>query len=134
MKAANKIWRTSRRDLDYEKNSLVMAIMNVTPDSFSDGGKFASIDDALRQAEKFVMEGADIIDVGGESTRPGSSRVSIEEETHRVVPVIEAIAKRFDIPISVDSSKAEVAARALAAGAEIINDISGLRFDAASVL
>ncbi|MEO6333442.1 MAG: dihydropteroate synthase [Pyrinomonadaceae bacterium] len=129
MNTVNKIWRTSRRDLDYGDSSLVMAIMNVTPDSFSDGGKFASIGDVLRQAEKFVVEGADIIDVGGESSRPGSSRVSIEEETYRVVPVIEAIATRLDIPISVDTSKAEVAARALAAGAEIINDISGLRFD-----
>ncbi|MEP6704772.1 MAG: dihydropteroate synthase [Acidobacteriota bacterium] len=130
MNTVNKIWRTSRRDLDYGDSALVMAIMNVTPDSFSDGGKFASIGDVLRRAEKFVVEGAHIIDVGGESSRPGSSRVSIEEETYRVVPVIEAIATRLDIPISVDTSKAEVAARALAAGAEIINDISGLRFDA----
>jgi len=106
-----------------------MAILNVTPDSFSDGGTIVSVDDALSQADKFISDGADIIDVGGESTRPGSLRVSVDEEIRRVVPVIEAIAKRFDIPISVDTSKAEVAEGAVAAGAEIINDISGLRYD-----
>lgn len=106
-----------------------MGILNITPDSFSDGGATLSVDDALRKAEKFVAEGADILDVGGESTRPGSARVAADEEIRRVVPVIEAIAKRFDIPISVDTSKSEVAARALDVGAEIINDISGLRFD-----
>jgi dihydropteroate synthase len=123
------LWRTARRDLDYGERALVMAILNVTPDSFSDGGMIGGVDEALRQTEKFIAEGADIIDIGGESTRPGSSRVSIEEETLRVVPVIEAITKRFDIPISVDTSKSEVAERAVAAGAELINDISGLRFD-----
>jgi dihydropteroate synthase len=87
------------------KKTLVMAILNVTPDSFSDGGEFFSIDDALREAEKIIAEGADVLDIGGESTRPMSERVSIEEETRRVVPVIEAIAKRFDVPISVDTSK-----------------------------
>ena len=106
-----------------------MAILNVTPDSFSDGGSIASVDDALRRAEQCVAEGADILDVGGESTRPGSSRVSVDDEKRRVVPVIEAIASRFDIPISVDTSKSEVATAAVDAGAEIINDISGLRFD-----
>ena len=109
---------------------MVMAILNVTPDSFSDGGKFFLIDEALRQAEKLVAEGADILDVGGESTRPNSERVSVEDEIRRVVPVIEAIAKRFDIPVSVDTSKSEVAAKAVNAGAEIINDVSGLLFDA----
>lgn len=123
------LWRTARRDLDYGERALVMAILNVTPDSFSDGGMIGGVDEALRQAEKFIAEGADIIDIGGESTRPGSSRVSIEEETLRVVPVIEAITGRFDITICVDTSKSEVAERAVAAGAEIINDISGLRFD-----
>ena len=106
-----------------------MAILNVTPDSFSDGGKFFSIDDALRQAERFIEEGADILDIGGESTRPNSARVSAEEELARVAPVIEAIVKRFDVPISIDTSKAEVAESAINCGAEIINDISGLRFD-----
>jgi len=106
-----------------------MAILNVTPDSFSDGGQLLTVDDSLRRAEMSVAEGADILDIGGESTRPGSSRISVDEETRRVVPAIEAIAKRFEVPVSVDTSKAEVARRALAAGAEIINDISGLRFD-----
>ncbi len=123
-----RVWKTSRRLIDLN-GGLVMAILNVTPDSFSDGGAITGVDDALRQAEKFVAEGADILDIGGESTRPGSSRVSIEEETRRVVPVIEEICKRFDIPVSVDTTKAEVAERALDAGAEIINDISALRFD-----
>ena len=106
-----------------------MAILNVTPDSFSDGGIFFSIDDALQQAEQLIEEGADILDIGGESTRPRSQRVSIDEETLRVVPVIEAIVKRFDVPISIDTSKAAVAEKSIEAGAEIINDISGLRFD-----
>ncbi|MEO8073062.1 MAG: dihydropteroate synthase [Acidobacteriota bacterium] len=111
------------------KKTLVMAILNVTPDSFSDGGEFFSIDNALRQTENLVNEGADILDVGGESTRPKSKRVSADEEIRRVVPVIEAIYHRFDIPISIDTSKAKVAESAINSGAEIINDISGLRFD-----
>ena len=122
-------WQTSRRQICLEL-PLVMAILNVTPDSFSDGGKFVSIDDALRQAEGQIAEGADIIDIGGESTRPGSERVAAEIEMGRVVPVIEAISRRFDVPISIDTSKSTVAAAAMDVGAEIINDISGLRFDA----
>ncbi len=106
-----------------------MAILNVTPDSFSDGGKFADLDSALKQAEKLIAEGADILDIGGESTRPGSQRVSVEEEIARVVSVIEAITSRFDTPLSIDTTKSEVAKAAVEAGAEIINDISGLRFD-----
>ena len=106
-----------------------MGILNVTPDSFSDGGRFLKPDDALRRAERMIEDGADILDIGGESTRPGSERVSAEEEKARVVPVIEAIAKSFDAAVSIDTSKAEVARAAVAAGAEIINDISGLRFD-----
>ena len=122
------IWKTSRREISIDK-TLVMAILNVTPDSFSDGGRFYSIDEALRQVEKMVKDGADIIDIGGESTRPNSNRVSIDEEIKRVVPVIEEISKRFDVPVSIDTSKSEVAEKAIEAGAEIINDISGLRFD-----
>lgn len=106
-----------------------MAILNVTPDSFSDGGNFFSVDDALRRAEQLIAEGADILDIGGESTRPESARVSIEEEIKRVVPIIEAVEKRFDVPVSIDTSKATVAEKAIEAGAEIINDVSGLRFD-----
>lgn len=121
-------WQTSRRKLSLEK-TMVMAILNITPDSFSDGGDIASVDDALRRVVTMIEEGADIIDIGGESTRPGSARVSPEEEVARVVPVVEAIVKRFDIPISVDTSRSEVAERAVASGAELINDISGLRFD-----
>lgn len=121
-------WQIGRREISFEK-ALVMAILNVTPDSFSDGGKFYSIDDALRQTEKYIADGADIIDIGGESTRPNSARISAEEETNRVVPVIEAIGKRFDVSISIDTSKSEVARKAVEAGADIINDVSGLRFD-----
>lgn len=106
-----------------------MVVLNVTPDSFSDGGSIGSVDDALRHVERAIAEGADIVDVGGESTRPGSSRISANEEKHRIVPVIEAIAARFDIPISIDTSKSEVATHAIEAGAEIINDISAMRFD-----
>ena len=106
-----------------------MGILNVTPDSFSDGGRFSLIDGAIRHAETLVNEGADIIDVGGESTRPISRAVPVDEEIRRVVPVIEAVAKRFDTPLSIDTTKSEVASRSIDAGAEIINDISGLRFD-----
>jgi dihydropteroate synthase len=121
--------QTSKRRLFFEEKALVMAILNVTPDSFSDGGQFYSVDDAVKRAEKFIEEGADILDIGGESTRPNSERVSVEEEIRRVLPVIEKIEKKFDIAISVDTSKSEVAERAINAGAEIVNDISGLRFD-----
>lgn len=108
-----------------------MGILNVTPDSFSDGGKFLSADDALRQVESMIGDGADLIDIGGESTRPGSTRVYAEEEIRRTVPVIQAITARFDIPISIDTTKSSVAQAAVNAGAEIVNDISGLRFDEA---
>jgi dihydropteroate synthase len=108
---------------------LVMGILNVTPDSFSDGGEFFAADAAVRRAERMIGEGADIIDIGGESTRPGSTRISAEEEIRRVVPVIEAVAAAFDVPISIDTTKSEVANAAAAAGAKIINDISGLRWD-----
>lgn len=106
-----------------------MAILNVTPDSFSDGGRYSDVDAALKHAEQMIADGADILDIGGESTRPGSSRVSVDKEISRVVPVIEGLAKRFDTPISIDTSKSHVARAAVEAGAEIINDISGLRFD-----
>lgn len=109
---------------------LIMGILNVTPDSFSDGGLFLSVDDAVAHAERLVSEGADIVDVGGESTRPGGEPVSAEEEIGRVVPVIEALAARFPaVPLSVDTTKSEVARAALDAGAAIVNDISALRFD-----
>ncbi len=106
-----------------------MAILNATPDSFFDGGKFDSVEKALKQSEIFVKEGVDIIDVGGESTRPQSERVTADEEIRRVVPIIEAIEQNFDIPISIDTSKSLVAEKAVEAGAEILNDVSGLKFD-----
>lgn len=121
-------WKTSKRTLSLKK-TLIMGILNVTPDSFSDGGRYVSLDSALRQAESMVEEGADILDIGGESTRPGAMQVSAEEEIERVAAVIEAIHERFDIPISIDTYKSGVAREAIRAGAEIINDISGLRFD-----
>jgi dihydropteroate synthase len=124
-----KFWQTSRRKINYGENALVMAILNVTPDSFSDGGKYFAVEDAVRQAEILIEQGADILDIGGESTRPESERVSDEEEIKRIAPVIKAITKRFDVPVSIDTSKSAVAERAIDCGAEIINDVSGLRFD-----
>jgi dihydropteroate synthase len=121
-------WHTSKRILSLDK-TLIMGILNVTPDSFSDGGEFSTLESAITQAGKMIDEGADMIDVGGESTRPGGARVSAGEEIDRVVPVIEELAKRFGIPLSIDTSKSEVAEAAVRAGAEIINDVSGLRFD-----
>ena len=111
------------------ERALIMGILNVTPDSFSDGGQFFSLDAALAEAEKMISEGADIIDVGGESTRPGGEPVSFDEEIKRVVPVIEALSRRFDTPLSVDTTKSEVARAALDAGAAVVNDVSALRFD-----
>jgi len=111
------------------ERTLIMGILNVTPDSFSDGGQFSSREEALAHAEKMIAEGADIIDVGGESTRPGAEPISVEEEIERVVPVIESLSQRFETPISVDTTKSEVARAALAAGASIVNDVSALRFD-----
>ena len=111
------------KTLEFGKRTLIMGILNVTPDSFSDGGKFNSIDAALKHAEQMIEEGADIIDVGGESTRPGYKSVDVEEELKRVIPVIKELAMRFDVVISVDTSKAEVAKEALEAGAHIVNDV-----------
>jgi dihydropteroate synthase len=111
----------------------IMGVVNVTPDSFSDGGRFLAADAALEQALTLVREGASIVDIGGESTRPGSEPVSADEELRRVLPVIEALAGSVGVPISVDTMKADVARRALAAGATIINDVSALRYDDAMV-
>ncbi|HXI25704.1 MAG TPA: dihydropteroate synthase [Pyrinomonadaceae bacterium] len=126
-----RYWKLKNRSLGYGERTLVMGVLNVTPDSFSDGGKFFSFDAAIAQAEQMIEEGADIIDIGGESTRPGSESVSEQEELTRVLPVIERLASSGAVPISIDTTKAAVARAALAAGAEIINDISGLRFDPA---
>ncbi|CEG29576.1 dihydropteroate synthase [Bacillus sp. B-jedd] len=113
--------------LDYGKKTIVMGILNVTPDSFSDGGKFNAADRAVDRAREMVGQGADIIDIGGESTRPGHEPVSLEEELERVIPIIEVLAKEVGVPISVDTYKAEVARKALEAGAHIINDIWGAK-------
>jgi dihydropteroate synthase len=123
-------WQTSRRNIPLDR-PLVMGILNFTPDSFSDGGRFAEVDAALRHAELMVEQGVDMIDIGGESTRPGSEPLKPDLEIERTASVIEAIAKRFDVPISIDTSKSEVARAAINTGADIINDISGLRFDEA---
>ncbi len=109
----------------------VMGIVNVTPDSFSDGGKFFAVDQALQQARKLVADGAAIIDIGGESTRPGSTPVDVEEEIRRVVPAIEAISAELDVPISIDTLKAEVMRVAVKAGAGLINDVNALRGEGA---
>jgi dihydropteroate synthase len=121
-------WGLSRRDLSLER-PLVMGILNVTPDSFSDGNRFFSLEAAVERALEMEREGADIIDIGGESTRPNAPVVSLAEELDRVVPVIEALAGKISVPISVDTYKAGVARAACAAGAEIVNDVSGLFFD-----
>ncbi|MDA8433234.1 MAG: dihydropteroate synthase [Nitrospiraceae bacterium] len=115
--------------LDFSRKTYVMGILNVTPDSFSDGGLHFDASRAVERGLRMVDEGADIIDVGGESTRPGSEPLPLAEELRRVVPVIASLSARVSVPISIDTYKAEVARRALDAGASIVNDISGLRFD-----
>ena len=120
-----------RHRLQMGSQTLVMGIVNVTPDSFSDGGRFLGRDEAIAQGLRLMDEGADILDIGGESTRPFSDPVPIDEELRRVIPVIDALARRGTIPISIDTTKAEVARQALEAGASIINDISALRTDPA---
>lgn len=115
--------------LSFENRTLIMGVLNITPDSFSDGGRFFSHDAALEQGNRLVTAGADILDIGGESTRPFSDPVPAEEEIRRVVPIIEHLAKYLSIPISIDTTKAEVARRAIDAGAAIINDVSALRYD-----
>ena len=114
---------------DNHTKTAICGIINVTPDSFSDGGQFFAVEEALKQARKLIAEGATILDIGGESTRPGSSYVEIEEEIQRVVPVIEAIRQESDVLISVDTWKSQVAEAALKAGAHIVNDITGLMGD-----
>ncbi|WP_409343916.1 dihydropteroate synthase [Paenibacillus sp. MBLB4367] len=113
------------------EKTLIMGILNVTPDSFSDGGNYSSVETAIERARQMVAEGADIIDIGGESTRPGADKVSLEEELERVVPIIGALKEAVSVPISVDTYKPEVARQALAAGAHIINDIWGFKADPA---
>ena len=121
--------RIGNRDFDLTNHCYVMGILNVTPDSFSDGGKFNNLEAALKHTEEMIRDGADIIDVGGESTRPGHIRISEEEEIARVTPVIEAIKSNFDIPVSIDTYKGPVTLAALQAGADLVNDIWGFKYD-----
>jgi dihydropteroate synthase len=122
-------WTLRTRDLTRQRLPLLMGILNVTPDSFSDGGQFNAMDQAVARALQMEADGADIIDIGGESTRPGSEGVTLDEELQRTIPVIRELAQKLRIPISIDTTKSEVARQALDAGAEIVNDISGLTFD-----
>lgn len=120
MKIGNKV---------FESGTHIMGILNVTPDSFSDGGKWNNIDAALRHTEEMLSDGAEIIDIGGESTRPGYTKISDDEEIARVVPIIEAVRARFDVPVSIDTYKSAVAEAALNAGADLLNDIWGFKAD-----
>lgn len=121
--------RIGQRDFRTKGHAYVMGVLNVTPDSFSDGGKYLDLDQALYHVEQMITDGMDIVDVGGESTRPGYTPISVQEEINRVTPVIEAIKSRFNVPISLDTYKSEVAKAGIAAGADMINDIWGLKYD-----
>lgn len=122
--------KIGNKEFDVKNKTYVMGILNVTPDSFSDGGKWNGLDAALRHAEEMVAEGAAIVDIGGESTRPGHQQISEQEEIERVAPVIEAIKRELDIPISIDTYKVKVAEAAIKAGADLVNDIWGLKYEA----
>jgi dihydropteroate synthase len=125
-----RTWTTNRRTFEIGDRALLMGILNITPDSFSDGGRYITPETALEHAAEMLEAGADILDIGGESTRPGAGAVPLDEELRRVIPAIEAITTRFpECAISIDTSKSEVARRAIAAGAEIINDVTALRGD-----
>ncbi|QBQ06490.1 dihydropteroate synthase [Sporosarcina pasteurii] len=124
---AKDIYRLGNQEIDFRHETIIMGILNVTPDSFSDGGKYGHIDMALKHAEEMLRDGAKIIDIGGESTRPGHAPVSLEEELERTVLVVEAITREFDCIVSIDTYKAEVAEAAVQAGAHIINDIWGAK-------
>ena len=121
--------KIGNREFDTKHHTYVMGILNVTPDSFSDGGRFDQLDAALSHAGQMIEEGADVIDVGGESTRPGHQQITDEEEIARVVPVIEAVKKNYDVPVSIDTYKSSVAEAALQAGADLVNDIWGFKYD-----
>jgi dihydropteroate synthase len=122
-------WKLRTRTLHFGRRPLLMGVINVTPDSFSDGGRFLAAEAAVEQGRRLAAEGADLLDVGGESTRPYADVVATEEELRRVVPVVERLAREVGVPISIDTSKAAVAQAALAAGAELINDVTGLEGD-----
>ena len=124
-----RIWKIGKRVFDVSRHGLIMGVLNVTPDSFSDGGEFLAADKATQRGLQMATEGAHIIDVGGESTHPGSQSVTVEEESRRVLPVIENLSRKLDAPISIDTSKADVARAAIEAGASIVNDVTGGRGD-----
>src|SRR6059058_2348415 len=124
-----RIWRVDEHVFDLSRQGLIMGVLNVTPDSFSDGGNFFSLEKAIEHGVRMAAEGADVIDVGGESTRPGAEPVAAGEELRRAIPVIERLRAKIDVPISIDTSKAEVARAAIHAGASIVNDITGGRGD-----
>lgn len=128
-KMKSQVIKCGPYSLDYGNKTLIMGILNITPDSFSDGGKYNEVEKAVMRAREMVEQGADIIDIGGESTRPGHERISDEEEIARIIPVIKAISEEVQVPISVDTYKAKVAEQALEAGAHIINDIWGAKAD-----
>jgi len=119
----------SHTSIDLTKKVAVMGILNLTPDSFYDGGRYITEKEVMRRVEQMIREGADIIDIGGESTRPGARKISWEEEVKRTIPYIKKITRLFKVPISIDTYKAKVAKEAIESGAEMVNDISGLRFD-----
>ena len=121
--------KIGNKEFNLNENVYIMGILNVTPDSFSDGGKYNHIDAAVKHAEEMIKDGADIIDIGGESTRPGYTLLSDEEEISRVVPAIEKVKENFDIPVSIDTYKSKVAQAAIEAGADLVNDIWGLKYD-----
>ena len=121
--------RIGNREFDVKNKTYIMGILNVTPDSFSDGGSFYDVDSAVRHAGEMIEKGAHILDIGGESTRPGHTQISEEEEIARIVPIIKAIKATYDIPVSVDTYKSKVAEAAILAGADLINDIWGLKYD-----
>ena len=124
-----RIWKIGNRAFDLSKHGLIMGVLNVTPDSFSDGGEFLTAANAIERGLQMAAEGAHIIDVGGESTRPQSEPVAVDEELRRVIPVIEKLSGKLDVPISIDTSKAEVARVAIEAGASVVNDVTGGRGD-----
>lgn len=121
--------KIGNKEFDVQNKTYIMGILNVTPDSFSDGGRWNQLDAAIAHARTMAEEGADIIDIGGESTRPGHQQITSEEEIARIVPVIQAVKREIDLPISIDTYKADVAAAAIDAGADLVNDIWGLKYD-----
>src|SRR5437763_589502 len=123
------ICKIGKRAFDVSRHGLIMGVLNVTPDSFSDGGEFLTADKATERGLQMAVEGAHIIDIGGESTRPGSEPVTADEELRRVIPVIENLRRKLDVPVSIDTSKAEVARAGIQAGASIVNDVTGGRGD-----